>query len=173
MKYANYFLLSLFALVAGLALSGCATTQSIAPVTASADSPKLLDAMLYAPNQAYVLMAKDGNYYFIPGKWYQFGAVVSSHNKIVKAFNKVDVWQEFASGSTITGTNTFEYDLSGIKNCCTRILAPWRRSTANDPGYYQTFTMWVVDENGRTSNSVTVGPIVIRGEGAPTIPKTW
>jgi len=173
-----------FSVIAILVLaSACATTQlATSPPEPSPDGPKILRVFgLYRLNkdgsgvEANIFKMSDGNYYFAPGRWYRVIVGASSRNKIVKLFNKVDVWYTTTPGNPVfNGTKTFEYDLSKINNCCTELWAPWSRSDANSPGYYQTFTLWVVDENGRISNSVTIGPIVVKGEGGPVVPpKAW
>ena len=165
-----------------LLASACATSQSMIvapPGEPSPDKPRLWGADLYEEtgkdSSIYVPKSDDGNYYFATDKHYHFKASVSRAAKIrvVKVFNKVDIWREFASGKALNGTKTFEYDLSSINDCCLSVWAPWWNSFAYDPGYYATFTMWVIDESGRTSNSVTIGPIVVKSEGGSVVPKAW
>ena len=40
----------------------------------------------------------------------------------------------------------------------------WMNSFAYDPGWYATFTLRVVDDNGRASTSIAIGPIVVIGK---------
>jgi hypothetical protein len=42
-------------------------------------------------------------------------------------------------------------------------------SLAYDPDWDATLTLWVVDDNGRASTSIAIGPIVIRGKSV--VPK--
>lgn len=172
-----------FLIIALVMISGCAAVQATTVVPPSefpAEGPRIASGGLFEMNGAVegspVLRENDGNFHLNPGNWYRFKASVSlKPSKIVKVFNKVDIWQEFASGPTLNGSKTFEYDLSGINDCCDRVWAPWTNSFAYNQGWYATFTMWVVDENGRTSNSITIGPIVVKGQrGGPVVPpKVW
>lgn len=172
----------LFLIIALVMISGCAAVQATTVVPPSefpAEGPVITPHGLFPINGVVedppVLRENDGSFYLTPGQRYRFKAAVSLRSaKIVKMFNKVDIWREFASDPTLNGSKTFEYHLSGINDCCNTVWAVWSNSFAYDPGYYATFTMWVVDENGRTSNSITIGPIVVRGQGRPIVPpKAW
>ena len=174
----------LFSIVVYLAAvigAGCAAQTAMTVPTA--EFPKEGPRLVYSENVGglYLLFnatpvekisKHSGCYHIEPNKWYRFvGAVVREYpTRIIKVVNKVDIWQETATGKALNGSKTFEYDLSNIKDCCNNVWAPWSNSFAYTPGYYATFTMWVVDENGRTSNSVTIGPIVVKGEGGPVVP---
>ncbi len=165
-----------------LLASACATSQSMIeppPGEPSPDKPRLWGADLYEEagkdSSIYVPKADDGNFYIAPDKHYRFKTSVSrmAKTKVVKVFNKVDIWRDFASGKALNGTKTYEFDLSKITDCCLSVWAPWWNSFAYPPGWYATFTMWVIDESGRTSNSVTIGPIVVKSEGGSVPPKAW
>ncbi len=149
-----------------LVASACAPTQMAAPPAASPMGGPQIAAVGLSQDQggSYVTVPQstDGNYYVAAGRWVRFSArTTPANSRIVKVVNRVDIWRELARGKTVTGTRTFESELGNIANCCTEVYSSWM-SPSVYPGDYATFTMWVVDEAGHTSNAVIAGPIVVK-----------
>jgi hypothetical protein len=76
----------------------------------------------------------------------------------------------FGCAATTTVVPSADYGADGprIESAGGR-ATPWMNSLAYDPGWDATLTLWVVDDNGRASSSIAIGPIVVRGKSV--VPK--
>lgn len=165
----------LIGIVLTLLVGGCATTATVPSSAPPVDGPRLAARGLFeldAAGEPTSRVEKNADsYYTQVGKRYRLAADVQVGGpKIVRLHRRYEWWTRSATSDGLMVAFDYADDLRHISDCCTSIWGAWLPERDTFELYYLKIILWVVDERGRTSNSVTFEPVVV---GSPGVPYMW